>query len=1385
MDKCNFKNKQTDSTGQMAYYGFYFNTGRLVLLDTVREYQRWLTYKHSHVFSFKFNRVILFDVPSGQVSRIKKTIRISLSNFRTLKAEALNIRLSNNFHDFISGITTIISGVSQVGSAANKMNHVGERIDEAFDSLASVIANKPTINFFLPKLLKTLLDLLSLFKHGDILSIANTLLSFFNLFSDYKLVFPESLDALFLSACSMLLPSQLYEIFKRLSLFTNSKLLDDMHVLDSVISIVHEFLKQTLLFFNLFTYTSFVDTLFSYIPFGKKMILTKQMRCFVSRAITDPKSLSDVNFRLQVKTFNSNIKIDLDFLEWCKRSQTMSNLKNDFDRLCKNVQGYERATRTEPNCFVFEGPPGCKKSMFAGKLSELLTRKDAMTVYSHLVKAVTDGKDWYDSYNNEDIFLMDDVGQQGISQWRTLINMVSPLRLPLDCADAKLKDTKFFSSENILITTNRFSNLNGFSKNDCIADPHALWRRGFVFDFDEVKMDTQTGKLTGLIYFKYYNITANIWEISFPAYVKTSLPISCDSSNELQTLAWMRRIVLMFKAYKVQFTTDSTLTDSQIDMIDQYDENYGGIVNEDRAAFFDAESDSMFSFVSDYEQLILECFSDFKKYLLSLIPDFLRERQFVPLIVSTMLFGIGFYYVNNLFNKTTQHTPEAKYEKLKKFFTTDQLSTTDVSFISKNIKDVNIKSSKGIHECTAILSGHYAIVPAHVAFEEHCMMQIIQDSLRNLVLIDYIPVNRVFMDMKSDVAIYEMPPKNLTPFKSLAHFFTTRKTNQEIFLITPMGIIPLLNHIKRDDLSDVYYTNAPEGYKAFVNYISKDSRMDYYISCPTLCGSPVFDGCIRGFHVAGDGISGSSIIWSDRITTTLHDILSSDKYILPMEIKNVKDSTNLSATQVEFRFGESTPKDSNYAPTKIFGVFPVEREPANMMYDGPHTIKTLMKKNMSINKPLDLPLYEEASRGFDCFFQNYTKSTDEEIIAGFDAIARMNPTTSNGMFYDKEKSQYIDYELKSFKPDFKHHLDTLENDILQGKIPPELVFVKSTLKDEVRDKAKQGKPRAFQVMPLSLQVLTKKYFARFVQNIVKTRDFHKVSIGINPYTEWNDFYTQIKNHKSFDMDFPDWDGNMLAAAQDIICRKMMQYFQGSKEDAIIAEVVLRTIIVKVIVCNDDGFLVSHGLPSGSFLTAIVNSLVNLLNGMAWYISKSGKNVDTFFQSVSYYTYGDDNVTVIKDPSLYDCLNAITYKDFLREIGINCTTANKQEVTERFSPLHEIAFLKRKFVFSHDLGKMMGALDPKSLLTGLNWYDSSSNDDPDKILQDKIACFQREAFLHGQDFYTTKVSELSQYCKDNDVACDVLPYRYLLNLYTRDKTEFSSILMKKYDVNLLI
>ena len=47
--------------------------------------------------------------------------------------------------------------------------------------------------------------------------------------------------------------------------------------------------------------------------------------------------------------------------------------------------------------------------------------------YAHCVKAVMDGKDFYDNYNNEPIFYMDDVGQKDILN-RLRLTLLIPLK---------------------------------------------------------------------------------------------------------------------------------------------------------------------------------------------------------------------------------------------------------------------------------------------------------------------------------------------------------------------------------------------------------------------------------------------------------------------------------------------------------------------------------------------------------------------------------------------------------------------------------------------------------------------------------------------------------------------------------------------------------------------------------------------------------------------------------------------------------------------------------------------------------------------------------------------------------------------------------------------
>ena len=94
--------------------------------------------------------------------------------------------------------------------------------------------------------------------------------------------------------------------------------------------------------------------------------------------------------------------------------------------IVKYVKTFTVSSRTEPTCFVFEGPAGCRKSTVMNALVQVC-RRDNRSVYIHCVPSVDAGKDFYDDYENQDVFVMDDVGQQGLSQWRTIINFVPPV----------------------------------------------------------------------------------------------------------------------------------------------------------------------------------------------------------------------------------------------------------------------------------------------------------------------------------------------------------------------------------------------------------------------------------------------------------------------------------------------------------------------------------------------------------------------------------------------------------------------------------------------------------------------------------------------------------------------------------------------------------------------------------------------------------------------------------------------------------------------------------------------------------------------------------------------------------------------------------------------
>ena len=246
---------------------------------------------------------------------------------------------------------------------------------------------------------------------------------------------------------------------------------------------------------------------------------------------TNPQVMFNPEFRSQAVKLYSSAKADPVFLDFVMNSNNkyFTTTWNLFEsNIIRSISAFEESRREEPICFVFEGPAGSGKSAVLNQFVDVLRHK-GYTTYCHAIPASEDGKDFYDDYENQDVFVMDDIGIQGKSQWRYIVNFVSPVKYPLPCATASKKNTKFFNSKIIVCTTNHFMDLSGFTSADCITEPSALFRRCHVI---KVEKDATTLNFEQLIkYYKYSHMDPiPRWENALLYHnADPEIPVSCLS----------------------------------------------------------------------------------------------------------------------------------------------------------------------------------------------------------------------------------------------------------------------------------------------------------------------------------------------------------------------------------------------------------------------------------------------------------------------------------------------------------------------------------------------------------------------------------------------------------------------------------------------------------------------------------------------------------------------------------------------------------------------------------------------------------------------------------------------------------------------------------------
>ena len=242
-----------------------------------------------------------------------------------------------------------------------------------------------------------------------------------------------------------------------------------------------------------------------------------------------------------------------------------------------------------------------------------------------------------------------------------------------------------------------------------------------------------------------------------------------------------------------------------------------------------------------------------------------------------------------------------------------------------------------------------------------------------------------------------------------------------------------------------------------------------------------------------------------------------------------------------------------------------------------------------------------------------------------------------------------------------------------------MLLCTESLKDELRAEHKVNKPRLFRVLPLHHMFLVKKYLGQMMkfnkENMWKTG----VMIGFNPYIDFDRLYKELLvEYLHFDGDFGDYDGSAASQLQDIIAEEVYNIFDGSEEEKVELKILLNSMIRSYVLTREALTLTTHSMPSGCWVTALLNSLYNrLLTAIVLKRNRSNASVMDFL-SIKDFVMGDDKIVGVPR-YLSDSVNALTMKELAESLGMTFTDSKKGEILNDRVKLDDCTFLKREII----------------------------------------------------------------------------------------------------------
>nr|UYI58742.1 polyprotein [Parechovirus A] len=1016
-------------------------------------------------------------------------------------------------------------------------------------------------------------------------------------------------------------------------------------------------------------------------------------------------------------------------------SNTVYRLFQELARIPSRISTQNDLIRVEPIGVWIQGEPGQGKSFLTHTLSRQLQKSCKLNgVYTNPTAS-----EFMDGYDNQDIHLIDDLGQtRKEKDIEMLCNCISSVPFIVPMAHLEEKG-KFYTSKLVIATTNK----SDFSST-VLQDSGALKRRfPYIMHIRAAKAYSKAGKLN-VSQAMSTMVTGECWEVS-------------KNGRDWETLKLQDLVKKITEDYEErqknyncwkQQLENQTLDDlddavsyikhnfpDAIPYIDEYLNIEMSTLIEQMEAFIEPRPSVFKCFATKVANQtrkaakeVVDWFSNKIKSMLSFVE---RNKAWLT-VVSAVTSAISILLlVTKIFKKEESkderaYNPTLPIAKPKGAFPVSQREFKNEAPYDGQLEHIISQMAYITGSTTGHLTHCAGYQHDEIILHGHSIKYLEQEDeltlhYRNKVFpIENPSVTQVTLSGKPmDLAILKC--KLPFRFKKNSKYYTNKiGTESMLIWITEQGIIT--KEVQRVHHSGGIKTREGTESTKTISYTVK--------SCKGMCGGLLISKVegnfkILGMHIAGNGEMGVAIPFN-FLKNDMSDqgIVTEVTPIQPMYI-NTKSQIHKSP---------------------VYGAVEVKMGPA-----------VLSKSDTRLEEPVDCIVKKSASKYRVNKFQvnnelwqgvkACVKSKFREIfgvngivdmktaILGTSHVNSMDLSTSAGYSFVKsgyKKKDLICLEPFSVSPMLEKLVQDKFHNLLKGN---QITTIFNTcLKDELRklDKIATGKTRCIEACEVDYCIVYRMVMMEIYDKIYQTPCYYSgLAVGINPYKDWH-FMINALNDYNYEMDYSQYDGSLSS----MLLWEAVEVLAYCHDSPDLVMQLHKPVIDSDHVVFNERWLIHGGMPSGSPCTTVLNSLCNLM--MCIYTTNLiSPGIDCL-----PIVYGDDVILSLDKEIEPEKLQSIMADSFGAEV-----TGSRKDEPPSLKPRMEVEFLKRKPGYFPESTFIVGKLDTENMIQHLMWMKNFST------FKQQLQSYLMELCLHGKDTYLHYIRILDPYLKEWNITVD--------------------------------